>query len=74
MTGMCRLARIIVLLGGISFFASVSLAQAPETNRILIDYSAPSNPAHQALYERLKQKGALERIQMLLSPFACRGR
>ncbi|MCA3635094.1 MAG: hypothetical protein INF18_05180 [Methylobacterium sp.] len=69
MTGMCRLARIIVLLGGISFFASVSLAQAPETNRILIDYSAPSNPAHQALYERLKQKGALERIQMLLSPF-----
>ena len=43
--------------------------EAPEANRILIDYAVPSNPAHQALHDALKQKGALERIQMLLSPF-----
>ena len=69
MTGISRIAHLIALLAGIVLSANVSLAQAPEANRILINYETPSNPAHQALHDTLKQKGALERIQVLLSPF-----
>lgn len=69
MTGKSRLAHLMAVLAGIFLFAGAPLAQGPEANRILINYVAPSNPAHQALHETLKQKGALERIRVLLSPF-----
>jgi hypothetical protein len=42
-----------------------SLARA-RANRIEIEYVAPSNPAHQAIYERVKQAKALEYLQALL--------
>lgn len=69
MTGKSRLVQLIAMLGGVFLSVSAVLAQAPEASRILIDYAAPSNSAHQALHDTLKQKGALERIQKLLSPF-----
>lgn len=64
-----RFAHVFVLLAGIFLSASASLAQAPEPNRILVDYAPPSDPAYQTLHNTLKQKGVLERIQSLLSPF-----
>jgi hypothetical protein len=69
MIGKCRLAHLLALLVGFFLSTNFALAQAPEANRVLIDYGAPSKPAHQALDDTLKQKGALERIQRLLSPF-----
>jgi hypothetical protein len=40
-----------------------------EPRRIRIEYVPPSNPAHQALYERLQQRRALEKFQEIFSPF-----
>jgi len=42
--------------------------QAEQPNRIAIEYVAPKDPALQDLYEVLKIRGALERIQKILSP------
>jgi hypothetical protein len=39
------------------------------TNRILIEYVPPTNPAHQPLYELLKQHRTLEKLQEMFSPF-----
>ena len=64
-----RFARFFVVLAGVFLFAHASLAQAPEPNRILVDYAPPSDPVYQTLHNTLKQKGVLERIQSLLSPF-----
>jgi hypothetical protein len=37
-------------------------------NRILIEYDPPKNPAHQPLYEMIKQHGVLEKLQKIFSP------
>jgi hypothetical protein len=42
---------------------------ASKANRISIRYVPPKNPAHQEIYTELKQRGALEKLQKLLSPF-----
>jgi len=52
--------------------ATMGLAAAADearTQRIQIEYVAYSNPAHQELYELLKQHQALERLQGIFSPF-----
>jgi len=41
---------------------------ASKTNRVSIRYVPPKNPAHQRIYTELKQRGALEKLQKLLSP------
>ena len=50
---------------GISGSAS---AASYKSGQIRVEYVLPKNPAHQPIYERLKQARALERIQTLLSP------
>ena len=40
-----------------------------KSNRITVTYVLPNDPAHQLIYERLKEHRALERLQRLLSPF-----
>ena len=42
---------------------------AAQSSRIKIDYVAPTNAAHKPLYDLLMKRGALERIQTILSPF-----
>jgi len=42
---------------------------ASKANRVSIRYVPPKNPAHQEIYTKLKQRGALEKLQKLLSPF-----
>jgi hypothetical protein len=42
---------------------------AAKANRISISYAQPKEPAHQPIYERLKESRVLERLQQLLSPF-----
>jgi hypothetical protein len=46
-------------------------AKAPtelKANRVEISYVAPTNPAHQQIYELLKKRRVLERLQEALSP------
>ena len=45
-----------------------SLARS-KTSRIEVRYVLPKNPAHQPIYDRLKQQRVLERLQEFLSPF-----
>jgi hypothetical protein len=40
-----------------------------EPNRIRVEYVKPSNPEHQALYEMLQERRALEKFQQIFSPF-----
>ena len=41
---------------------------ASKVNRVSVRYVPPKNPAHQQIYTELKQRGALEKLQKLLSP------
>ena len=41
---------------------------ASKVNRVKVRYVPPENPAHQEIYTKLKQRGALEKLQKLLSP------
>jgi Putative metallopeptidase len=52
------------------FGAAATTAKAAQykTREIRIQYVLPVNSEHQPIYERLKQAGALERLQELLSP------
>jgi len=59
------LAAWIVSLGS---SAPLTAAES-EPGRIKIEYVAPKDPAHQLLYERLKERRVLERLQRLYSPF-----
>jgi hypothetical protein len=49
--------------------AATTASAASKTNRVSISYVSPKNPAHQPIYERLKERHALERLQEFLSPF-----
>lgn len=42
---------------------------ASKSNRVSVTYVPPKDPAHQLIYERLKEHRALERLQKFLSPF-----
>jgi hypothetical protein len=64
--------RLIGLLAVLCFAAAAPPALAKEVNlkpnRIEIAYDAPSNPAHQHIYESIKKRRVLERFQAYLSP------
>ena len=44
----------------------------PRANRISIEYIPPTNPAHMVLYDRLKQRHALEMLQEACSDLGSR--
>ena len=48
--------------------ATTAFAEA-KSNQITIDYVPPENPAHQPIYELLKERHSLENLQKFLSPF-----
>ena len=49
-------------------FATGAIAAQYKMKQIRVEYVLPKNPAHQPIYEQLKQARALERLQELLSP------
>jgi hypothetical protein len=49
--------------------AAPAAADAPRPNRILIEYVPPKNPDHQKIYEDLKRRQGLEKLQEIFSPF-----
>jgi hypothetical protein len=61
---------ILVACGVLIASALVPIIAAEvQTNRMRVEYVPPTNPAHQALYELLKEKRALEKLQEIFSPF-----
>jgi hypothetical protein len=44
-------------------------ADRARTNRIRIEYEPPKDPAHQAIYELLKERQVLETLQRMFAPF-----
>lgn len=44
-------------------------ADDARANRMQVDYVPPTNPAHKPLYELLKERRALEKLQEIFSPF-----
>jgi len=44
-------------------------ADQARPNRIRIEYAPPKNPAHQMLYDRIRENHVLEMMQQILSPF-----
>lgn len=49
-------------------FAATPVAARGKSNQIQYEYVPPKDPAHQAIYEQMKQGRALEHLQELLSP------
>jgi hypothetical protein len=62
-----------LILAGIGMILVNTLAAkvvpTAKTNQIRVSYVAPTNPAHQLIYETLKERQSLERLQEFLSPF-----
>jgi len=66
---MMKTTLTIVVAGMILITAlAIPAFAASKTNRVSIRYVPPKNPAHQEIYTELKQRGALEKLQKLLSP------
>jgi hypothetical protein len=57
------------LLGFIVLVPTATIAAEAQANRMVVEYVPPTNPAHQALYERLKERRVLEKLQEIFSPF-----
>jgi hypothetical protein len=66
------LARAAILLVAAAFGANCHAAAAAaemSTGRIHIEYVAPKNPDHQALYAQLRERKTLEKLQAIFMPF-----
>ena len=53
----------------LQLYAPEAAASEAEPNRIKAEYYPPKNPAHQPIYDMLREKRALEKLQEVFSPF-----
>jgi hypothetical protein len=65
----CALTLLVPSLAAAQDVKAPADASAPQTNRVRVNYVPPTNPAHQDIYDIMKKRGTLERMQKLLSPF-----
>jgi len=49
--------------------ATTTIAAEAQTNRMVVEYVPPTNPAHQTLYQRLMERRVLEKLQEVFGPF-----
>jgi hypothetical protein len=69
-TGLTLAVNAIILLVALGLTASTTvMAGSAKTNQIRVNYEVPENPTHQPIYDLLKKRQSLERIQEFLSPF-----
>jgi hypothetical protein len=70
-----KLRRLIAVLLSAAPISFVMMSQAPaaepgaQTNRIKIEYFEPTTPALRGVYELVKKRRTLERMQTVFSPF-----
>src|SRR5215468_6267771 len=57
------------LLCVIWIVSTTTIAAEAQANRMTVEYVPPTNPAHQTLYQRLKERRVLEKLQEVFSPF-----
>ncbi len=62
------LALVLASMFFVTATVTTALA-ASKTHRVSIRYVPPKNPAHQHIYQDLKERRALEKLQDFLSPF-----
>ncbi len=60
---------MFLVLLGLAWSGQPAAAQPAVANRILFDYVRPTDPQHQQIHDKLREKAVLERIQTMLSPF-----
>ena len=58
-----------ITLGFVLIVPTSIIAAEAESNRMVVEYVPPTNPAHQTLYQRLKERRAVEKLQEIFSPF-----
>jgi hypothetical protein len=58
-----------ITLGFVLTVPMPTVAAEAQASRMIVEYVPPTNPAHQALYQRLMERRALETLQELFSPF-----
>jgi hypothetical protein len=66
---MKMLGGLVALTCMTSVLAPAAVGQTAQSGAIEIAYVPPKNPAHRPIYDRLKDRGALEQLQQILSPF-----
>jgi hypothetical protein len=69
-TGATMKAGLALAVSGMFLVTATTMTAiaASSTNRVSVRYVLPTNPAHQQIYEDLKERRALEKLQELLSP------
>jgi hypothetical protein len=63
--------RLVLAVNGMILITALAMTActAEKSNRVSVNYVPPKNPAHQQVYELLKERQSLEKFQELLSPF-----
>jgi hypothetical protein len=69
-SAMMKTSLVLTIAGMVLITTMATTAfSASKTDRISIRYVPPKNPEHQLIYTQMKQRGSLEKLQKLLSPF-----
>jgi hypothetical protein len=58
-----------IALAFVLIMQTPTIAADAQTSRMVVEYVPPTNPAHEALYKRLMERRALEKLQEVFSPF-----
>jgi len=63
--------RLVLAVNGMILITVLAMTActAEKSNQVSVNYVPPKNPAHQQVYELLKERQSLEKFQELLSPF-----
>jgi hypothetical protein len=64
-----RLAEVLAVALCAASFDTAAAAGDPQPNRIKIEYVEPKDPAHQPIYNMIKEQKALEKLQEIFAPF-----
>ena len=68
---LCDATKWVALVCVVTFISGgIAPARADDQpNRIIVEYVPPQDPAHQSMYDRLREHHVLERSKELFSPF-----
>jgi hypothetical protein len=67
--GMALTTGGMILIAALAMTLCTQAQAKTKTNQVRINYEAPENPKHQQMYELLKERKSLEKLQEFLSPF-----
>jgi hypothetical protein len=72
MTRLCRISRVAAVCAAWLPLVAFAVPQAqadPQTNKVRVEYVPPKNPEHQYIYDTMKKRKALEKLQEIFSAF-----